>query len=109
MNTRDVPCSCYKGEIRFNPRGHVAADNGSSGAYYREILDFHVNVITNIEIADGRLFHVNDGTRLVSIPAVQSGGWNEPRILHEGILEKPVATFVPAADASLQLWKSAAC
>ncbi len=86
--------------------GHVAADDGSSQVPTRiaEILGLpHVNVITNIEIADGKATCTSeaDGGTLVTevnIPAVISAqvSWNEPRYPSmKGIMQakkKPVAT-----------------
>lgn len=69
--------------------GHVAADDGSSQVPTRvaEILGLpHVNVITNIEIADGKATCTSEadgGTQVteVTLPAVISSqvSWNEPR------------------------------
>jgi len=69
--------------------GHVAADDGSSQVPTRiaEILGIpHVNVITNIEVADGKATctcEADGGTMVieVALPAVISSqvSWNEPR------------------------------
>jgi electron transfer flavoprotein beta subunit len=86
--------------------GHVAADDGSSQVPTRiaEILGFpHVNVITAIDIADGKATcttEADGGTAVieVAIPAVVSSqvSWNEPRYPSmKGIMQakkKPVAT-----------------
>ncbi|MGI6453453.1 MAG: electron transfer flavoprotein subunit beta/FixA family protein [Syntrophomonadaceae bacterium] len=87
--------------------GHVAADDGSSQVPTRiaEILGLpHVNVITNLEIADGKATCTSEadgGTQVteVSIPAVISSqvSWNEPRYPSmKGIMQakkKPVKTI----------------
>jgi len=93
--------------------GHVAADDGSSQVPTRiaEILGLpHVNVITNLEIADGKATCTSEadgGTQVteVTIPAVISSqvSWNEPRYPSmKGIMQakkKPVATVdAVAAD-----------
>ncbi|QGT99060.1 Electron transfer flavoprotein, beta subunit [Candidatus Syntrophocurvum alkaliphilum] len=86
--------------------GHVAADDGSSQVPTRmaEILGLpHVNVITDVEIADGKAVCTSEadgGTQVteVAIPAVISSqvSWNEPRYPSmKGIMQakkKPVAT-----------------
>lgn len=86
--------------------GHVAADDGSSQVPTRiaEILGLpHVNVITSLEIADGKATcssEADGGTQVteVSLPAVISSqvSWNEPRYPSmKGIMQakkKPVAT-----------------
>ena len=86
--------------------GHVAADDGSSQVPTRvaEILGFpHVNVITNLELADGKAVCTSEadgGTQVteVSLPAVVSSqvSWNEPRYPSmKGIMQakkKPVST-----------------
>lgn len=91
--------------------GHVAADDGSSQVPTRiaEILGLpHVNVITNLELADGKAVCTSeaDGGTLVtevSLPAVISCqvSWNEPRYPSmKGIMQakkKPVATVDAAA------------
>lgn len=69
--------------------GHVAADDGSSQVPTRiaEILGWpNVNVITKVEIADGKAVctcEADGGTQIteVSLPAVISSqvSWNEPR------------------------------
>ncbi len=91
--------------------GHVAADDGSSQVPTRiaEVLGFpHVNVITNVEIADGKATCTSEadgGTQVteVALPAVISCqvSWNEPRYPSmKGIMQakkKPVATVDAAA------------
>jgi len=91
--------------------GHVAADDGSSQVPTRiaEILGLpHVNVITSLEIADGKAIVTSEadgGTQVteVSLPAVISSqvSWNEPRYPSmKGIMQakkKPVATVDAAA------------
>lgn len=91
--------------------GHVAADDGSSQVPTRiaEILGLpHVNVITDVEIADGKATCTSEadgGTQVteVSIPAVISAqvSWTEPRYPSmKGIMQakkKPVATVDAAA------------
>lgn len=91
--------------------GHVAADDGSSQVPTRvaEILGLpHVNVITEIELADGKATcssEADGGTQVteVSLPAVISSqvSWNEPRYPSmKGIMQakkKPVATVDAAA------------
>ncbi|HHW60407.1 MAG TPA: electron transfer flavoprotein subunit beta/FixA family protein [Syntrophomonadaceae bacterium] len=86
--------------------GHVAADDGSSQVPTRiaEILGLpHVNVITNLEIADGVATvdcEADGGTATyeVKLPAVISSqvSWNEPRYPSmKGIMQakkKPVET-----------------
>ena len=86
--------------------GHVAADDGSSQVPTRiaEILGLpHVNVITNLEIADGKAVassEADGGTQVteVTLPAVISSqvSWNEPRYPSmKGIMQakkKPVET-----------------
>jgi len=86
--------------------GHVAADDGSSQVPTRvaEILGLpHVNVITDLEIADGKAVCTSEadgGTQVteVTLPAVISCqvSWNEPRYPSmKGIMQakkKPVAT-----------------
>lgn len=86
--------------------GHVAADDGSSQVPTRiaEILGLpHINVITNVEIADGKATctcEADGGTLVadVTLPAVISSqvSWNEPRYPSmKGIMQakkKPVAT-----------------
>ncbi|KUG04689.1 electron transfer flavoprotein, beta subunit [hydrocarbon metagenome] len=86
--------------------GHVAADDGSSQVPTRiaEILGLpHINVITNIEVADGKATCTceADGGTLVAevvLPAVVSSqvSWNEPRYPSmKGIMQakkKPVTT-----------------
>lgn len=85
--------------------GHVAADDGSSQVPTRiaEILGWpNVNVITKLEIADGKAVctcEADGGTQIteVSLPAVISSqvSWNEPRYPSmKGIMQakkKPVA------------------
>lgn len=91
--------------------GHVAADDGSSQVPTRiaEILGLpHINVITSLEIADGKITcssEADGGTQIteVSLPAVISSqvSWNEPRYPSmKGIMQakkKPVAAIEPAA------------
>lgn len=91
--------------------GHVAADDGSSQVPTRiaEILGLpHVNVITNIEVADGKATCTSEadgGTQVteVVLPAVISSqvSWNEPRYPSmKGIMQakkKPVASSDAAA------------
>jgi len=91
--------------------GHVAADDGSSQVPTRiaEILGIpHINVITNVEIADGKATctcEADGGTLVaeVALPAVISSqvSWNEPRYPSmKGIMQakkKPVATKDAAA------------
>lgn len=91
--------------------GHVAADDGSSQVPTRiaEILGLpHINVITNVEIADGKATctcEADGGTLVaeVALPAVISSqvSWNEPRYPSmKGIMQakkKPVTTADAAA------------
>ncbi|MDD4802667.1 MAG: electron transfer flavoprotein subunit beta/FixA family protein [Syntrophomonas sp.] len=91
--------------------GHVAADDGASQVPTRvaEILGFpHVNVITGIEIADGKATcttEADGGSAVieVAVPAVISSqvSWNEPRYPSmKGIMQakkKPVANVDAAA------------
>lgn len=91
--------------------GHVAADDGSSQVPTRiaEILGLpHINVITSLEIADGKVkcsSEADGGTQVteVTLPAVVSSqvSWNEPRYPSmKGIMQakkKPVATVDAAA------------
>ncbi|WP_084728368.1 electron transfer flavoprotein subunit beta/FixA family protein [Thermosyntropha lipolytica] len=86
--------------------GHVAADDGSSQVPTRiaEILGWpHINVITSLEIADGKVrcsSEADGGSQVteVKLPAVISCqvSWNEPRYPSmKGIMQakkKPVAT-----------------
>lgn len=86
--------------------GHVASDDGSSQVPTRiaEILGLpHINVITSLEIADGKATcssEADGGTQVteVTLPAVISSqvSWNEPRYPSmKGIMQakkKPVAT-----------------
>jgi len=98
--------------------GHVAADDGSSQVPTRiaEILGVpHVNVITNLELADGKAVCTSeaDGGTLVTevaLPAVISTqvSWNEPRYPSmKGIMQakkKPVATVeAVAADNKVKV------
>ncbi|MGR6836253.1 electron transfer flavoprotein subunit beta/FixA family protein [Syntrophomonas erecta] len=98
--------------------GHVAADDGSSQVPTRiaEILGLpHVNVITNLEIADGKATCTSEadgGTQVteVALPAVISSqvSWNEPRYPSmKGIMQakkKPVANVDGAAtDAKVKI------
>lgn len=93
--------------------GHVAADDGSSQVPTRiaEILGLpHINVITNVEVADGKATctcEADGGTLVaeVALPAVISSqvSWNEPRYPSmKGIMQakkKPVTTVdAVAAD-----------
>lgn len=87
--------------------GHVAADDGSSQVPTRiaEILGIpHINVITSLDIADGKAVAATEadgGTQIteVTIPAVISSqvSWNEPRYPSmKGIMQakkKPVTTI----------------
>lgn len=91
--------------------GHVAADDGSSQVPTRiaEILGLpHINVITNVEVADGKATctcEADGGTLVaeVALPAVISSqvSWNEPRYPSmKGIMQakkKPVTTADAAA------------
>ncbi len=98
--------------------GHVAADDGSSQVPTRiaEILGLpHINVITNVEIADGKATctcEADGGTLVaeVALPAVISSqvSWNEPRYPSmKGIMQakkKPVTTAdAVAADNKVKI------